>query len=139
MLRVTGTTYRPKLREIAPVVYFGSWGFVVFNVFFLAPAYFSGAGRGLALISTLLNPTFWGVVFLSIGLALGYGLLTNNWKITRGSLMVGLFVKLLWAYALLPTVFISFSSIGIVGLWLLVSFIQSLFIIYFVPGAEKHA
>jgi hypothetical protein len=108
------------------------------NILFFAPTFIMANGsQGLVLVGVL--PSFiWGVVFITLGCVMIYGLLSNKWNVIKAVLGVGLFVKALFAWALVFTFFIHPSSLGIIGLWFGVMVWQSLCIIYFTPVIRKY-
>lgn len=108
------------------------------NIVFFAPTFILANGsQGLILVGVIPS-SIWGVVFILLGAAMVYGLLFNKWNIIKGTLGVGLFVKALFAWALVFTFFIHPSSLGIIGLWFGIMAWQSLCIIYFTPVLRKY-
>lgn len=107
------------------------------NLFFFSPTFFLAEGsRGLILVGAI--PSFtWGIVFFSLGSLMVYGLISNRWSVIKAILGLGLFIKALFAWALVFTFFAHPESLAIVGLWFGVMVWQGLCIIYFTPGVSR--
>lgn len=134
MLRkLSDKTKLPPFRQVSPLVYYSSWAFAVMNLFFLAPTFFFTNGNaGLALVG-LVPSQLWGVVFVLLGIVMIVGLIRNNWLLIKMMLGGGLIVKAMFAWALVFTLFASFSNLGIIGVWFGMMVWQGLCIIYFTP------
>lgn len=123
----------PPYRKIVPWVYWSCWCFAIINLFFLSPGFFIGAGAtGLALVS-IPPQTVWGVVFIFLGILMGYALLSNRWKFIKRIIVAGLFLKSLFAWGLVLTLPTSYKNPGVIGIWLGLMCWQALCIIYFTP------
>lgn len=136
VLQITDRTKLPSFKQVSPWVYYSCWSFAMLNLLFLAPAFFFGeSSAGLSLVQYIPS-VMWGVVFVSFGVAMIYGLLVNNWKVIKLFLALGLIVKALFAWALVFTLFSNFANIGVIGVWFGLMVWQSLCIVYFTP--EMH-
>lgn len=123
----------PPFKKVSPMVYFSCWAFASINIFFLAPAFFFANGnKGLVLVGALPS-ILWGIIFLLMGGFMIGALLVNQWNMIKIMLVLGLFIKSLFAWALVFTVFASFGNIGIVGVWFGLMTWQALCIVYFTP------
>jgi hypothetical protein len=130
---------KPPFKQVSPIVYWSSWAFAVMNILFLAPDFFvSKSNTGLSLVG-LIPSTVWGFIFLGLGLSMISGLLRNCWRTIRIMLTIGLFVKAMFAWALVFTLFSSFASRAVVGIWIGMMVWQALCIIYFSPEMKHES
>lgn len=129
---------KPAFRVISPWVYFSSWSFAILNIVFFAPTFiYANGSQGLVLVGLI--PSFiWGIVFIILGISMIFGLLSNRWGVIKTMLGFGLFVKALFAWALVFTFFIHPETLGVVGIWLGIMVWQGLCIIYFTPVLRKY-
>lgn len=74
---------------------------------------------------------------MSLGLAMLFSLIANNWKLIKIVLVVGLLAKAMFAWALLFTLFASIASLGVTGIWFALMFWQVLCIAYFTPEVKN--
>lgn len=129
---------RPNLSAVAPLTSFLVWAYVVFNFMIAYALYVQKDSRALVIYTNITPPVFWAVVFLILTLAMIYGQVQNNWKVTKDSFIVALFVKTIFAYAL---VYVAYQSgfkaqVGTLALWGLATLTQAGVVIHFprVPG-----
>lgn len=134
---IVSLAHKPPFRLISPLVYFSSWSFGVMNLFFFSPTFvFADGSKGLILVGAVPS-VVWGLVFISLGSSMIYGLLANKWIVIKSVLGAGLFVKALFAWGLIFTFFIHPESLAIIGLWFGIMVWQGLCIIYFTPGINR--
>lgn len=132
----TLSNIRPALRHIAPLSFWFSGGFGVFNMLV-------GIGLFNAQILTafkvvgIIPLKLWGVIFMMQGLGMIYFLLTNNWKLIRLTNLIGVGVKTMWWFELISS-FISGASQFpfLLIIWSLLLFLQAVLYIYFTPRVE---
>lgn len=129
---------RPSLRKVSSAVYYSCWFFVILNLFFISPAILLGASSFLPLVG-LFSPLFWAVVFIGLGLGMAHSLVVNDWEKIKVALFVALFVKALFAWALLLVTFSSPITIGTLGIWLGMMVWGTLCIVYFTPEMKNGA
>lgn len=118
---------RPKLSLVSPLVYSICWGFVVTNLFI---------AHSLLISDTLfiLDPRIWGLIFLILSAGVAWGLVRNEWSWIKRFMTAGLFVKATWTiYLIMVTISVPSTS-GVLGVWLLLAWVQSMSIIHFVPN-----
>lgn len=117
---------RPPLKDIAPLSYWNTKGFGVFNILCM--------GIGLYLLAPNIQSfqtigalpiRFWAVVFFLHGLALFAASYKNHWQRMKRLLLVGCMLKLAWVLQFAsmsiqhPTpLTLSFMSIGILLLYI---------------------
>jgi hypothetical protein len=107
------------------------------NGLFFSPTFmFADGSRGLILVGAIPS-VVWAVVFVSLGISMVYGLLSNKWTVIKAALAAGLFVKALFAWGLIFTFFIHPESLAIIGLWFGIMVWQALCIIFFTPGVTR--
>lgn len=129
----TLTTAKPKLRLRAPLIYYLSLGYFPVYVLIGLSLWLSVVRRlPYVIVQPPFDTRFWGVVFITLGVLTGISLLSNHWKFIRWVLIVGLFIKALWFYALLLQ--IGNGGLGIIAIWSFLAYAQLLTVIYFPEG-----
>lgn len=130
---------RPPLAVIAPLTHKIVLGFIVFNAWI---AYTIAVQVSLpdTIVHGIFNRVFWTVAFGLVATGLLVGVRLNDWTLIRWSMIVGLFEKAVWAYALAALAFqYGFDSVrGVLGLWLFAAWVQLVVVIYFTPNGHKH-
>lgn len=129
---ITEMDNKPKFRRVSPIVYWDCWFFAVLNILFLGPAIYLSGTSTLPLIR-LLPAVVWAGVYLFLGLNMAYALLTNKWWLIKLALFMGLFVKALFAWALLLITLAVPANLGVSGLWAFAIVVQIRCLIYFTP------
>lgn len=126
---------RPTLRHTSPIIFWMSWGFVAVNAL-LAISFWTAPPMRipLVIIHDPFNLKFWGFVFMFLSLTGLASLIWDRWRYIRSVLLMGLFVKSLWFYAL--AINIPKQGVGGVGVWGMVAYAQLLAVIYF-PRSKK--
>ena len=132
---------RPKLKVVSPLA---NWIVVVMAVFnlFLGTSFLfaidqNRASASLLIVNDILTYKFWGIVFIAIGLVKLYSIFTNNWKLARSSLFLGVSVKAAWMVALTIRTFVSPGTVFLNLLWVTIALLQMGAYIWFLPPAEK--
>lgn len=133
---------RPRLKQVSPLSY---WVIMIMAIFNIALGFtlIYGIDRNrlsasLIIVNNILTYQFWGVVFILIGLLKLYAIKSNNWNLSRKSLLVGVSVKAMWAVALIFRIFISPGTVFITLLWLCVAALQMACYIFFMPPSINH-
>ncbi len=125
---------RPKLSEIAPLTSAICWGYVAVNLILGLGMIFIYQGTIAPIsIASILSYPMWGSLFVLAAVVGGYGLLTNNWKLTRHAQLYGLALKAVWAIALIIRCFEYPQTILITAVWIFFAYIQAATYVYFLP------
>lgn len=134
-----GEKPRPKLSTVAPLLN----GIILMSIWlnlFLAYSLYAQAPNNRLIVSDSITLSyFWVCVFLGLFLALLIGKLTNNWTMLRNALIVGLFVKAIFTYALIVVgLQYGFDAVvGVTGLWLAITWTQFFAVRTFkLPGSK---
>lgn len=132
---------RPRLRSVSPLSWWTVLIMALFNLV-LGSSLFFGVDQGrftasLLIVNEFLTYDFWGVVFFSLGLVKLYSLFTNNWKLARSSLFIGVSVKAAWMVALTIRTIVSPGTVFLNVLWITIALLQMGAYIWFLPPAEK--
>lgn len=130
---------RPSLRTVTPLAHAVLQIYAYFNILLGISLFFaidqSKITASLLIVNNVFSYKFWGVIFIAIGILKLYSLYTNNWNLSRKSLLVGVSIKAAWAVAL---IFRAFSSPGtwlVAIMWLTLALIQISTFIFFLPPA----
>lgn len=124
---------RPPLSKASPLTSSICWGYVVVNIILgIGMILFYSTPVPIAVVN-ILPYWAWGILFLSASVITGYGLIRNDWEITRGSQLYGLALKGTWSVALIARCFIDPRSILITAVWLFLTYVQAVVYIYFLP------
>ena len=128
---------RPSLRSVSPLAF---WIVVIYSVFNFALGISllfaidqSKITAPLLIVNDFFTYRFWGVVFILVGVLKLFALKTNNWSLSRKSLLVGVGIKAAWAFAL---IFRSLTSPGtwlVTIIWFALVAIQITTFIFFMP------
>jgi hypothetical protein len=128
-------TSRPSLRHTSPIVFWLSCGFVGINTLLAISFWTTPPARiPLIIVHSPFTLVFWGFVFLFLAITGLASLIWDRWRYIRTVLMMGLFVKSLWFYAL--AINIPKQGIAGVGVWGMIAYAQLLAVIYF-PRSKK--
>lgn len=132
---------RPSLRSVSPLSW---WTVLVMGLFnlVLGTSLFFGVDQSkiapsLLIVNDILTYDFWGVIFFSLGLTKLYSLITNNWKLARSSLFIGVSIKSALMVALIIRTFISPGTVFLSVLWAAIALLQMGAYIWFLPPSEK--
>lgn len=128
---------RPTLRMVSPQSHWFVFIMGVFNVALGLTLLFgldkSRLSAPLIVVNEVFSYTFWAVVFITIGVVKLYALATNNWWLSRKTLLLGVSVKAMWAVALIFRIFISPGTVFLTLMWLTIAALQMVCYIFFMP------
>jgi hypothetical protein len=129
---------RPRLSVVSPLVNAIIWGFVFTNLLLgIGLIISSGTTTSrLPVVTDFFSLKFYGIVFLTLGLAMFYGQAKNDWHLLKATLVVGVLLKSIWLYALAYLVF-NGGSITLLAMWAFFTFIQAATYVYFTPGLRR--
>ena len=126
---------RPSLRKILPVVFWQTFVFSLLNVII---------GIGVLLWNPTIFPlvapndillTIWGILFITLGIALSVGLFTKHWERLRILMCIGLLFKICWSIALLFRI-VDGGTLLIATLFIGLAALQAVCIIFYLPPDE---
>lgn len=128
---------RPTLKLVTPLSYRIIWIMALFNIL-LGSSMLIGidserVSASLIMVNELFSFRFWGIVFIGIGLLKFYALKTNNWELSRRSLLVGVAIKAAWSIALIVRALTSPGTVFLTLAWLCVAALQMSCYIFFMP------
>lgn len=128
---------RPNLKTVSPLAYWTVLVMAIFNILlgtsFVLALDQSRITASFIIVNDVLTFKFWGFVFIAIGLIKAYSLLTNNWKLARQSLIIGVSIKAMWAVALIVRALISPGTVFVGLLWVTIALLQMGSYIWFMP------
>jgi hypothetical protein len=124
---------RPGLHSVAPLTYSICWGYAATNVMLGMGLFFLYSTNVPIAVASLLSYQAWGIVFVTLGVLNAYGLIKNNWNLSRNMQMCGLGVKSVWAIALTIRCISAPQTIIITLIWLFFAYIQGATYVYFIP------
>lgn len=132
---------RPSLRLVSPLSWWTVLIMGLFNLVFGASLFFGvdqyRISASLLIVNDVLTYDFWGIIFFFLGIVKLYSLITNNWKLARSSLFIGVSIKAVWMVALTIRTFISPGTVFLNVLWVTVALLQMGAYIWFLPPSEK--
>lgn len=128
---------RPKLRYYNPQAWWTilvmAWFNLILGLSFITAIDESKITNSFLIVNDVLTFKVWGLIFISIGVAKLYSILSNRWELARSTLFVGVAVKAAWAVALIIRTLISPGTVFIDLLWITVAMLQMGAYIFFVP------
>lgn len=129
---------RPNLWVVAPLTFWIVCGFILFNFAIAYTIHLVGGYSGLVIINKVLTPDFWASVFIFLGLLPAFGIAVNSWSLVKKAMILGLFVKSLFMYALvIETSRFGFAAVGSsLVLWAFIMHIQAGVVIHFLPNGH---
>lgn len=131
---------RSSLRSVSPLPFWVVLVMAIFNLLLGASFVFSvdseRVSAPLLIVNEIFTYQFWGIVFMSTGLLKLWALKTNNWALTRGSLLVGVSVKAAWTVALTIRTIVSPGTVFLNLLWITIALLQMGTYIWFMPPAS---
>lgn len=132
---------RPRLRVVTPLAHWIIVIFAVFNLLLGVSLFFaidqSKISAPLLIVNDFFTYRFWGVVFILIGALKLFALKTNNWDLSRKSLVVGVAIKAAWAIALIIRTLTSPGTALVTIIWLALAIIQITTFIFFMPPSMQ--
>lgn len=127
---------RPALREVAPLTFYICVGFGILNIVLGYSLMTTKESGGLVIVGKYAPLWLYGILFAALGV---FGLVVlwrNSWNWIRRTLVFGLLYKSIWFYALVATLFHG-GSVGIIGLWLFLIYVQAMTYIFFIPNMRR--
>lgn len=128
---------RPSLRTVTPLAH---WILVIYSMFnlILGISLFFAIDQTkitapLLIVNEFLTYRFWGIVFIILGVFKLVSLKTNNWNLSRKSLLVGVSIKAAWAIALIVRSLTSPGTWLVTIMWLALALVQIVTFIFFMP------
>lgn len=126
---------RPHLRQVAPLTYYTCWGFAIFNMSVAIPLF--RINQETFLIVGVISLKVWALLFTSMGLLMAYALVRNDWKLTRGLMIIGVGIKASWLMELLVRA-TSGKSFVLATIWALLVYLQFISYLYFTPVGPRN-
>lgn len=128
---------RPRLKMVSPLVHWIISIYAYFNIIFGLSLLFavdqSKISASLLIVNNILSYKFWGIVFIAVGILKLFALKTNNWDLSRRSLLVGVSIKAAWAVALVIRSLTSPGTFLVSIIWVALAAIQMVTFIFFMP------
>lgn len=132
---------RPKLRTVTPLAHAVLLVYAFFNIFLGVSLFVtidqSRITSPLLIVNDVFSYKFWGVLFVVLGLFKLFALKTNNWDLSRKSLLVGVAIKAAWALALVVRSTANAGTWLITLMWLALAAVQIVTFIFFMPPAVQ--
>ena len=131
---------RPSLRLVSPISYWFVILMGVFNVL-LGIAFITSLSEltndlALRAVSKIIPFDMWGFLFILLGVAKLYSIITNSWSIARYSLLAGVLLKSVWAVALVIRSFYEEDCLLTTYMWISMAITLIICYIYFLPPTE---
>lgn len=137
---------RPSLKVVTPLVHWVITIYAYFNIIFGLSLFFAidqtKISASLLIVNDIFSYKFWGVIFIAIGIIKLFALKTNNWDLSRKSLLLGVSIKAAWAVALIVRSLTSPGTFLVSIIWVALAAIQVVTFIFFMPpsiGSNKQA
>lgn len=128
---------RPKLRAVSPLAHWIICLYGVFNVLlgisFLLAIDATRFNSPLLIVNEIFSYDIWGAIFIAVGVLKLYSLKTNNWALSRRTLLIGVAIKAAWALALIVRIFVNPGTIFVTLLWVTLALVQIATYIFFMP------
>ena len=128
---------RPSLRMVTPQSFWFVAAMGVFNILLGLTLMFgidkSRLSASLIIVNEFTSYAFWGVLFITLGVLKLYSLYSNNWWLSRKTLIFGVSIKAMWSVALIFRIFISPGTVFITLCWLCIAALQMICYIFFMP------
>ena len=128
---------RPTLKIVSPLSHWIMLVMGLFNIVFGVSLFLAfdadRVSAPLIIVNEYLSYQFWGVVFMALGLAKLWSLYTNNWNLSRHTLITGVAVKAAWAVALTIRSFVSPDTLLVNFIWVTLALIQMGTYVWFMP------
>jgi len=132
---------RPSLKTVTPLVHAIITVYAYFNIVFGLSLFFaidqSKISASLLIVNNIFSYKFWGAVFIAVGIFKLFALKTNNWNLSRKSLLVGVAIKAAWGVALVVRSLTSPGTFLVSIIWVALATIQVVTFIFFMPPAVK--
>lgn len=128
---------RPLLKTVTPLAYWIITIYAYFNILLGISLFFavdqSKITASLLIVNDIFSYKVWGIVFVLVGVLKLFALHTNNWKLSRQSLLVGVAIKAAWALALVVRSLTSPGTWLVSIIWIALAAIQIVTFIFFMP------
>lgn len=128
---------RPLLKTVTPLAYWIITVYAYFNILLGISLFFavdqSKITASLLIVNNIFSYKIWGIVFITVGLFKLFALHTNNWDLSRKSLLVGVSIKAAWALALIVRSLTSPGTWLVSIIWIALAAIQIVTFIFFMP------
>jgi len=132
---------RPNLKTVTPLAHAILNIYAIFNIAlgisFILAIDSSRITAPLLIVNEVFTYDFWGFVFIAIGILKLYSIKTNNWNLSRKSLLVGVAIKAAWAIALIVRSLTSPGTWLVTIMWLALALVQIVTFIFFMPPAVE--
>lgn len=126
---------RPRLRSIAPMSSSLTTGYAIFNLVLGTGLLFQKARTvEFFIVNDFISYQVWGMIFIILGILMGSALISNSWRLTRWTLIVGIFLKIWWLLALIVRdVFQDGHNSMLLIMWAFITFVQIVLFVNFLP------
>ena len=123
------------MRSIAPMSSSLTTGYAVFNLFLGTGLLFQKARTvEFFIVNDFISYQVWGMIFIILGILMGSALISNSWRLTRWTLIVGIFLKIWWLLALIVRdVFQDGNNSMLLIIWAFITFVQIMLFVNFLP------
>lgn len=122
---------RPPLRVVAPLTFYITIGYAVFNICIGILLYSTIVSSSLR-VAGILSLQSWGFIFLSMGALNIVGVKLDNWKFIKRLMLFGVMVKTVWLMELISEAIVG-GSPALVFIWALLLYLQAATYVYFTP------
>ena len=130
---------RPNLRTVTPLAHAVLVVYALFNIFLGISLFVtidqSRVTAPLLIVNEVFNYKFWGIIFVLLGCVKLFAIKTNNWDLSRKSLLLGVAIKAAWALALVVRSTAHAGTWLITLMWLALAAVQIVTFIFFMPPA----
>lgn len=128
---------RPRLRDVAPLTTAIVVGYAFMNTTLGVLLFLTQARtRNLVVVNDVLTYQFWGTCFVILGLAMFIALKMNVWSVIKKTLIVGVFLKSWWLFALIVRLLSGHQENALLlCIWLFLTYIQVVTYIHFIPSS----
>lgn len=126
---------RPRLRSIAPMSSSLTAGYAIFNLVLGTGLLFQKARTvEFFIVNDFISYQVWGMIFIILGILMGSAPIGNSWRLTRWTLIVGIFLKIWWLLALIVRdVFQDGHNSMLLIMWAFITFVQIVLFVNFLP------
>lgn len=125
---------RPNLSNVSPLVHKLTWAFVPLNIMVGLAVAIQKTVAQPPLITQSIQNEIWALAFFSIAAFLAIGLKRNDWTLIKRTMTFALFIKAVWALALIiQTVRTGGEALGVLAVWIFIAYVQASCLIHFLP------
>lgn len=130
---------RPTLKIVSPLSHWIMLVMGLFNIILGISLFLAfdedRVSAPLIIVNEVMTYRLWGIAFMILGVIKLWSLWTNNWKLSRHTLLIGVAVKAGWAVALTIRSFVSPGTLLVNLIWVTLALIQMGTYIWFMPPA----